>query len=129
MDALKLEYAKNKREIETLTEKIHATEAEVARIEEEIEALRTEARTRMAEMMNRVSRSSKMVAEYTARIGSLESTKRELASKVGAFLSANYRSSDSDLKPVVRKYGNILNKIQALRVSIRRHRLIAGALH
>jgi len=126
MDTLKLAYAKDKSQVEALTEKIHATEAEVARIEEEIESVRAEARTRMAEMMNRVSRSSKLVAEYTARIGSLESTKRALASKVGAFLSANHRSNDADLKPVVRKYSNILGKIQALRLSIRRHRLIAG---
>jgi hypothetical protein len=77
-------------------------------------------------MMNKVSKSSKLVADYTARIGSMETTKHSLCFKIGGFLSANSRSTDPDLKPVIKKYRNILSKIAELRVSIHRHRLLAG---
>lgn len=126
MNELKLDYARDKKKVEALAENIRATEAEVAQIEQEIESLRTDARARMAEMMNKVSRSSKLVADYTARIGSLEANKRALATKIGAFLAANYKSTDPDLAPILRKYRNILSKIDALRSSIGRRRLLAG---
>lgn len=126
MDELKTQYAVDKRGIAELTEQIREAEEKVGKIEGEIDALRQEARKRMAEMMNKVSKSSKLVADYTARIGSLDATKKALSYKVGSYLSKNANSTAPEIQPVLRKYRNILNKIAQLRQSIRYHRILAG---
>lgn len=126
MDVLKSQYAIDKREIADLTEKIRAAEEVVGEIEGEIDSLRREARGRMAEMMNKVSKSSKLVADYTARIGSLDATKKALGFKIGTYLSKHANSGSPEIQPVLKKYRNILSKIAQLRQSIRYNRILAG---
>jgi len=126
MDELKAQYAIDKRKIAELTEKIHGAEEKVSLFESRIEEVRAEARGNMASMMHQVSKSSKRVADYTARIGALDVTKKNLSYRVGAFLSRNADSDDPDVKPALKKYKNILSKIAQLRRSIRYHRILAG---
>ena len=126
MDELKQQFALDKKRIAEFTATIRGSEERVAKIEQEIETSRNEARQSMAEMMNKVSKSSKQVADFTARIGSLEANKKTLCYQVGAFLSANHANSDADLKPVIRKYRNILSKTAQLRQSIKYHRILGG---
>ena len=126
MEKLKVQYGEDKKRITDLTNEIHGAEVRVQQIEEKIEIIRNDARKKMSEMMNRVSKSSKQVADFTARIGALEVTKHALCYKIGCFLSANYKSGDADLQPLMRKYRNILAKIQQLRQSIHYRRILAG---
>ena len=115
--------------IANLAAQVKQVETEVAKIEKQIAGRRDEARESMAEMMNRVSKSSKLVAEYTSRIGALESERKALAYRIGSFLSANFRSSSPTLRPILRKHRNLLGKIDNLRQSIHYHRVLAGRSH
>ncbi len=126
MDTLKSQYAIDKRNVADLTEKIRAAEEIVDTIEKKIDTLRSEARQKMAEMMSKVSKSSKLVADYTSRIGALDATKKALGYKIGTFLSKHANSIEPELQPVLKKYKSIFLKIAQLRQSIRYNRILAG---
>lgn len=126
MASLKTAYSKQKKEGLELSQTIEKSEQRVAELDASIEQIRKEARNSMSQMMGKVTKSSKVVADFTAQLGALDSDMKLLFFKVGGFLSANARSNSADLQPVLRKHRNILGKIKALRKSINRHRILAG---
>ncbi len=130
LEALKQRHTEESGLIEEKKRLIHGHEENALAVDDEIAKMREDAKGRISEMMSQVGKSSNLVAKHSAMIGSIDRQMKDLSLKVGQFLSevsGDRRSSqDDDLRPVLMKHRQLLSKINALRKSVKYHRLLAG---
>lgn len=123
---LKETYVIDKQHVAEITARIQHLEADAAKVVEEIERCRTDARKRLTTMMSEVGKSSSMVAKLSANIGALNRTKKDLIYRVGAFLGINADSKSPEIRKVISKGRGLISRISTLRRSIAFNRLLAG---
>lgn len=87
-------------------------------VEKEIFNKRDEMRAETSNLVAEIGRSSKQVAEISAKIGAIENAKTELTFRVGQFLSQNLNSDDPKVRKVLTNHRSLVSKIIYLKQSI-----------
>ena len=90
--------------------------------EKKLKDLKLNSRDQISVAMNKVSKSAKLVADYSAKIGAIESARKEIYLEIGSFLSTNENSNNPQITEVLDKNKLILDKIKGLKKSIKFHR-------
>jgi chromosome segregation ATPase len=99
-------------------ERITRLEGEVEKTEKLIATEKENARQATADLQAEISKLSKRIAEYSAKIGGLENAKVEFHQTIGHYLSNHMDGSDAVVHSVLRKFGSLSSKIRHLRQSI-----------
>jgi uncharacterized coiled-coil DUF342 family protein len=93
-------------------------EAGIADIDARLETKRAEQKKAVAEIVGKIGRGSKQLADYSAKIGSLQTSKNALANRIGRYLSQNIETPDAEVRAVLRKHRALASKISYFRKSI-----------
>ncbi|MGI8603907.1 MAG: hypothetical protein ACR2OZ_13040 [Verrucomicrobiales bacterium] len=115
---LKEDFTHDLGEIQKKTDVIEAIEKEVESLEHQMAAAKVKAKDDTAQLANEVGHLSKEIAEFSAKIGSLENTKTEYFFQVGHFLSNNLESRNPAIRAVLRKHRPLVARIAYFRRSI-----------
>lgn len=122
IEQLKNEYTQGRKKIGTLKLRVKENDLKIERTELKLKDLKIDTREKISAAMNKVTKSAKLVATYSAKIGSIEAAKKEIYMKIGSFLSANENANNPKIIGVLNKNKLIMEKIKGLKKSIRFHR-------
>ena len=118
IEHLKDEYTQGRKKIGMLRLRIKENDLKTERTELKLKNLKMDSRDQISETMNKVTKSAKLVATYSAKIGSIEAAKQEIYMKIGSFLSVNENSNNPQIIGVLTKNKLIVDKIKGLKKSI-----------
>ena len=124
IEILKDTYTQGRQKIGKLKLQIKENGLKVERTEEKLKDLKLKSRDKISTAMNKVSKSAKLVADYSAKIGAIESAKKEIYMEIGSFLSTNENSNSPQIIEVLDKNKLFLDKIRGLKKSIKFHRAL-----
>ncbi len=122
IEILKDTYTQGRQKIGKLKLQIKENDLKVERAEKKLKDLKLNSRDQISAAMNKVSKSAKLVADYSAKIGAIESARKEIYMEIGSFLSTNENSNNPQITEVLDKNKLILDKIKGLKKSIKFHR-------
>ena len=122
IEILKDSYTQGRQKIGKLKLQIKENDQKVERAEKKLKDLKLKSRNQISVAMNKVSKSAKLVADYSAKIGAIESARKEIYMEIGSFLSTNENSNNPQITEVLDKNKLILDKIKGLKKSIKFHR-------
>jgi len=122
---LKESHAKDLAEIAGRESEVAKLEQAVQRIDDEVAARREQLRSETAELVQEIGRRSKLIAELSAKMGSLDNQKGELSFIIGQYLSNAIESQDPGAQRALDAYRPIVNKIRSLRISIQYNQRLA----
>ena len=118
IEHLKDEYTQGRKKIRLLKLRVKENDLKIERTELKLTNLKIGSRDQISEAMNKVTKSAKLVATYSAKIGSIEAAKQEIYMTIGSFLSANENNNNSQIIGVLTKNKLIVDKIKGLKKSI-----------
>jgi chromosome segregation ATPase len=118
MARLKEEFAGDIANIQSKTDAIEAIEKEVEEIERQLTDGKRLLKAETIELTTEVGRLSKQIAEYSAKIGSLENRKTAFYYQIGRFLSNNLDSREPAIREVLRRHRPLVSRILYFRRSI-----------
>ncbi|MEE2808133.1 MAG: hypothetical protein VYB73_02380 [Verrucomicrobiota bacterium] len=124
IEHLKDAYTQGRQEIGKLKLQIKENDLKVERTEEKLKDLKIKTRNQISAAMNKVTKSAKLVADYSAKIGAIESAKKGIYMEIGSFLSANENTNNPKIIGVLDKNKLILDQIKGLKKSIKFHRVL-----
>ena len=122
IEILKDKYTQGRQKIGKLKLQIKENDQKVERAEKKLKDLKLNSRDQISVAMNKVSKSAKLVADYSAKIGAIESARKEIYLEIGSFLSTNENSNNPQITEILDKNKLILDKIKGLKKSIKFHR-------
>jgi len=122
IEHLKDEYTQGRKKIGTLRLRVKENDLKTERTVLKLKNLKIDSRNQISEAMNKVTKSAKLVATYSAKIGSIEAAKQEIYMKIGSFLSVNENSNNPQIMGVLTKNKLIADKIKGLKKSILYHK-------
>lgn len=122
---LKDTHARNLAEIAARESEVDQLEQAVQRIDEEVATRREQLRSETAQLVVEIGRRSKLIAELSARIGSIDTQKGELSFLIGQYLSNAIDEHDGGTEKALRTYRPIVAKIKSLRNSIQYNQRLA----
>ncbi|MDB6070568.1 MAG: hypothetical protein JWL81_1739 [Verrucomicrobiales bacterium] len=125
LGALKEEHSKDLNAIAQLEADVQKLELTVQGLDAEIAGLRDKHKAATADLVQEIGRRSKLIAETSARIGSVESQKNELSFQVGQYLSNQIDNPEPEVRKVLNRYGALINRIRHLRRSIQYNQRLA----
>lgn len=106
---------------------IESVEERLIKVDETIQAKRTEIGLKTAKISQKIGENSKRLADCMAKLGGYERERSELQSKIGLYLSANPDGTDG-LRKATRKHMDLVGRINYFRKSIQyNQRLAKGA--
>ncbi|MES2705373.1 MAG: hypothetical protein V4726_02105 [Verrucomicrobiota bacterium] len=115
---LKDVHSRDLEQITRLENEMKSVEEEALAVDGEIYDCRARFKADTAELVAEIGRRSKQIAEISAKIGSLETHKNELAFQMGQFLSSHIDENPEALRPIMKRFGPLVDRIQYLRRSI-----------
>lgn len=122
IEHLKDKYTQGRKKIGTLKLRVKENDLKIERTELKLKNLKINTRDQISVAMNKVTKSAKLVATYTAKIGSIETAKKEIYMEIGSFISANENSNNPQIIGVLNKNKLIVGKIKRLKKLIMFHR-------
>ena len=122
---LKEEHTRDLSDIAARESEVEKLEQGVTRLDEEIATRRDAMREETTDLVAEIGRRSKLIAENSAKIGSLDTRKGELSFRIGQYLSNNLDSKDQGIQAVLRDFRPIVTKIKDLRTSIQYNQRLA----
>ena len=102
--------------------RVKENDLKIERTERNLKNFKSDTRYQISEAMNKVTKSAKLVATYSAKIGSIETAKKEIYMKIGSYLSDDKNSNNPQIIEVLNKNKLIMSKIKGLNKSIMFHR-------
>ena len=124
IENLKDEYTLGKQRIGKLKLQIKENDLRLERAERKIKDFKINTRDEISEAMNKVTKSSKLVADYSAKVGAIETAKKEICMKIGSFLSNDENSNNPQIIAVLNKNKLLMDKIKDLKKSITFHKIL-----
>ncbi len=124
IEHLKDEYTQGRKKIGMLRLRVKENDLKIERTELKLKTLKIDSRDQISEAMNKVTKSAKLVATYSAKIGSIEATKQEIYMKIGSFLSVNENNNNPQIIGILTKNTLIVEKMKGLKKSILYHRAL-----
>ena len=122
VERLKDEYTQGRKKIGMLKLRVKENDLKIERTERNLKNFKSDTRNQISEAMNKVTKSAKLVATYSAKIGSIETAKKEIYMKIGSYLSDDKNSNNPQIIEVLNKNKLIMSKIKGLNKSIMFHR-------
>lgn len=115
---LKDVHTRDLEEIAKLESEMQKVEESALALDQEIHDCRAKLKLETAELVADLGKRSKQIAEISAKIGSLETQKNELAFQMGQFLSSHIDENPEFLRPILKRFGPLVDRIRYLRKSI-----------
>ncbi len=115
---LKTEHENNLEEISQIDTLVKVIEGTVGRLDEAVAARRRAQTDEATDLVSKIGRRSKQIAEGSAKVGLLENQKNELSFQIGQYLSDNIETRDQNLRQVLKRFRPITNRIKYLKSSI-----------
>lgn len=125
LSQLKEDHNRDSAEIAALEVEMKEVEKGALAVDEEILALRNRVKEDTQELVSGIGRRAKQIAEISAKIGSLETQKNELAFRMGQFLSSHIDENPESLRPILRRFGPLVDRVRYLRRSIKYNQRLA----
>lgn len=118
MEELKANYSGIQQEIDGRAKTIKENEATIASIDLNLGEKRQAMKTATSDIVSKIGKGSKQLADISAKIGSLQNSKNALANRIGRFLSQNIENPSQEIRSVLSKHRALTSKIRYFRQSI-----------
>ncbi len=122
---LKEEHNQDLAAIDALEAAVQELELAVQGIDAEIAGLREQHKLQTTDLVQEVGKRSKLIAEISARVGSLESQKNEFSFQIGQYLSNQLESPDPAVRQLLVRFRPLTSRIRYLRRSIQYNQRLA----
>ncbi len=127
MSSLRAQFSTLEGEIAKTEADLGVLDAEVSAINSDIDARKEKLKLELTDVVTKIGRNSKTLAEISAKTGALQNSKSVLANRIGRYLSQNIDSKAADVRSVLRKHRTLSSKILHYRRSIGyQQRLVRG---
>lgn len=125
LSQLKDDHNRDSAEIAALEAEMKEVEERVLAVDEEILTIRNHVKSDTQDLVAGIGRRAKQIAEISAKLGSLETQKNELAFRMGQFLSSHIDENPEFLRPILRRFGPLVDRVRYLRRSIKYNQRLA----
>lgn len=122
---LKDQHTRDLEEITALESEMKSVEESALGIDQQIQDHRGKFKAENGGVATAISQRAKQIAEISAKIGSLEGRKNELAFQMGQFLTRHIDERPESLRPIFKRFEPLISRIIELRRSIHYNQRLA----